>query len=335
MEKEKLKTTFQNISLLLISTILILFAAEIFIRLAGYKGKYELDEKKQIEWQYNAKKTHNSLGYRDYEYSIEKPKGVFRIYVLGDSYTYGQGIKMTETYPKLLEKFLNEKYPSKHFEVINSSFLGLDTRRELERLKNEGLKLSPDMVILGYCLNDPSSDSGITQWREEEQKEKIKVLFNNKTLLRVSHLYWFLKVKAETIYFNTRIFTRTFLKLYNKDSKDWKNFEHSFDEICKTTKERDIPTLVVIFPYFYQLNKNYPFSKAHLMVRRLCDKDNVKVLDLFSFYEGIPDKSLWVKTTIPVNTHPNAKAHRIAAEKIFKEIIKNPYFKISKYLETN
>lgn len=334
MRTNSTKTIFQNISLLFASIILMFLLGEIFIRLGGYRQRYELDEKEQLEWQYKTKKTHNSMDYRDYEYSTEKPKGTFRIYVLGDSYTYGQGIKMIETYPKYLEKFLNEKYPSKRFEVINSSFLGLDTKRELERLRNKGLKLSPDMVILGYCLNDPSNDSGATQWREEEQKEKIRVLFNNKTLLRVSHFYWFLKIKAEAIYFNTKIFIRTFLKLYDKDSKVWKNFEHSFDEICKTTREKDIPTLVVIFPYFYQLNKNYPFSKAHSMVKELCEKNNVKVLDLFSFYKGMPDKSLWVKTTIPANAHPNAKAHRMAATEIFKEIIKNPYFRVNKYLET-
>jgi len=335
MIKGQLKAISLNLFLFLVSTILILLIAESFVRIAGYRGKYELEEKEQLDWQYKTKKTHNSMGYHDYEYSTEKPKGTFRIYVLGDSYTYGQGIKMTETYPKFLEKFLNEKYPSKHFEVINSSFLGLDTKRELERLKDKGLKLSPDMVILGYCLNDPSGDSGATQWREEEKKEKIKALFNNKTLLRVSHFYWFLKVKAEAIYFNARIFTRTFLKLYDKDSKEWKDFEKSFNNICKLTKENDIPLLVIIFPYFYQLNENYPFFKAHSMVKDLCVENNVRVLDLLGFYKGMPDKSLWVKTTIPANTHPNAKAHRIAAAEIFKEIVKSHYFKINKYLETN
>ncbi len=334
MNNEKLKFISKNIFLLFISITLTLLVAEIFIRIIGYRKKYELDEKKALQWQYDAKKTHNSMGFRDYEYSVEKPEGVFRIFVLGDSYSYGQLIKMTETYSKVLEKLLNEKYSPKHFEVINSSFLGLDTERELKRLKNEGLRLSPDMVILGYCLNDPSHDSGITQWREEEKKEKIKNLFNNERLLKCSDLYWFLKIRVDLL-LSIKIFERSFLKLYDKNSKIWKDFEKSFDGICKLTEEKNIPLLVVIFPCFYQLNKDYPFFKAHLQLRELCNENGVKALDLFDFYKGIPDKSLWAKTTIPNDTHPNSKAHQIAASAIFNEVIKNPYFRINKYLETN
>ena len=52
----------------------------------------------------------NSLGYRDFEYSLERPNNTFRILVLGDSMTFGQGInKTSDTYPKQLEVLLNKK----------------------------------------------------------------------------------------------------------------------------------------------------------------------------------------------------------------------------------
>ena len=321
----------QNISILFFSVILILAILEVLVRLSGYREIYEQDEKSNIKWQDEAKQQHNSMGYRDYDYSKEKPKGVFRIYVLGDSFTYGQGIKMTETYPKVLERLLNNKYSSKHFEVINSSFLGFDTEKEFERLKNQGLRLSPDMIITGFCLNDPSPDSGMTQWHEEDKKEKIKILFNNKKLLNISDLYWFLKIRIDWL-LGKRIFMRAFLKLYDKDSKDWKNFEKSFNGICELSMKNKIPLLVVIFPYFHQLNENYPFYKAHSMVKELCDKNRVKVLDLFYSYKGISSKSFWVKTTLPTNTHPNAKAHQIAGMRIFKTIINDSYFKVKSHL---
>ena len=41
--------------------------------------------------------TLNSFGYRDFKYSQERPNNIFRILVLGDSITFGQGIKKTRT----------------------------------------------------------------------------------------------------------------------------------------------------------------------------------------------------------------------------------------------
>lgn len=49
----------------------------------------------------------NSRGFRDYEYTIEKPQNTYRIIVLGDSFTFGLGVELNETYPKLLEESIN------------------------------------------------------------------------------------------------------------------------------------------------------------------------------------------------------------------------------------
>ena len=35
---------------------------------------------------------YNEHGYRDYEYRLKKPEGIFRVLVLGDSQTFGHGI---------------------------------------------------------------------------------------------------------------------------------------------------------------------------------------------------------------------------------------------------
>ena len=46
----------------------------------------------------------NSLGLREKEYSIEKPEGVTRILVLGDSFAEGFGVEQNESFHELGER---------------------------------------------------------------------------------------------------------------------------------------------------------------------------------------------------------------------------------------
>lgn len=50
----------------------------------------------------------NEFGFRGPNRALDKPDGVFRILVLGDSYTYGLGVANDETYCRVLENLLNE-----------------------------------------------------------------------------------------------------------------------------------------------------------------------------------------------------------------------------------
>src|SRR5438105_1128358 len=61
----------------------------------------------------------NSHGHRDVEVAAKKPPGVFRILVLGDSFTVGANVRQEEAYPKVLERRLRSVYGSR-IQVVNS-----------------------------------------------------------------------------------------------------------------------------------------------------------------------------------------------------------------------
>jgi len=101
----------------------------------------------------------NSDGFRDREYRVKKGPNTTRILILGDSITFGFGIKENkDIYYNLLEEELNARAKSsgsdKSFEVIGIAAPGYNTYTELSLLKKKGIKYDPDLVIFAYCLND-------------------------------------------------------------------------------------------------------------------------------------------------------------------------------------
>ena len=109
----------------------------------------------------------NSLGWRDREIPIQKQEGTFRIVVVGDSITFGWGVELEETYVKQLEAILRLKTPDKNYEIINMGIEGIGLYDALQILKRYGLKFRPDLVLLGFYLNDAKSisPSPQRQWK--------------------------------------------------------------------------------------------------------------------------------------------------------------------------
>ncbi|MBK7977095.1 MAG: SGNH/GDSL hydrolase family protein [Deltaproteobacteria bacterium] len=101
----------------------------------------------------------NVDGYRDRVFPTAKPAGTFRIEVLGDPVTFGARVtSRDDTFAKVMERGLDRLLGG--VEVLNLGVPGYDTVQEVEPLRERGLRYSPDLVLLGVCLNDFEPVSG-------------------------------------------------------------------------------------------------------------------------------------------------------------------------------
>ncbi len=92
--------------------------------------------------------TNNNQFRRSSPVEYEKPPNTFRILCLGDSITYGLWLSNNEIYPYYLENILNRERGEKRFEVLNAGAPGSKPIDYYLYLKNEGIKYSPDLVII-------------------------------------------------------------------------------------------------------------------------------------------------------------------------------------------
>lgn len=87
----------------------------------------------------------NSLGLRDREVAEMKPPGVYRVAILGDSITEAFQVENEKTFENLAEDSLVSG--GYKIELINLAMSGSGPLRQLVRLENNGLALSPDMAV--------------------------------------------------------------------------------------------------------------------------------------------------------------------------------------------
>lgn len=99
----------------------------------------------------------SSQGFVDREYGPKKPDE-FRILLLGDSMMMGYGVEMPYSIPRHLDRLLAERVartPFSEISVINAGCAAGGPLQELGILRERGLPLDPDLVILQIV---PSSD---------------------------------------------------------------------------------------------------------------------------------------------------------------------------------
>src|SRR5207247_4681707 len=96
----------------------------------------------------------NSRGLHDYEYTLRKEPGTFRIVGVGDSSLFGWGVPFEDSGLKVLERRLNEQSRGQKFEVITFAVPGYNTAIEAETFVQRCLEYAPDLVLLNFNTND-------------------------------------------------------------------------------------------------------------------------------------------------------------------------------------
>lgn len=93
--------------------------------------------------------TTNAQGWRSLrDYTYGRRPGLTRIVALGDSFTFGERARDEDVWTVLLEQQLDRT------EVLNLAVHGYGTDQQLRVLEEEGVKYHPDVVIVGFFVED-------------------------------------------------------------------------------------------------------------------------------------------------------------------------------------
>jgi len=98
----------------------------------------------------------NSEGFRGPEFNKDKPDNTYRIIAVGGSTTFGSGVTDENTWPRILEKKLQNLSESKNIEVINAGIGAITSFNESKLIKEKLIHYKPDLII----VYDGNNDSG-------------------------------------------------------------------------------------------------------------------------------------------------------------------------------
>lgn len=254
----------------------------------------------------------NSGGFRGPEVTIEKPKGVFRILMLGDSEIFSYLLPEDAPLPRQLEKLLNEESRNLKYEVINAGVEGYNTLQELEVLKYKGLKYSPDLVILNYVLNDP---------------EPGEYFFGDNFFARNSatYRYFMNRVKKAMIKANRKklgIKTEVDEFYYLHSGARLRNVQNAIIEMADILRKRNIKLIVNIFPTsslsVKDFKENYPYRPLHALIKSIKD-DNIIFVDQIDEFNRLGMTPQGVSINYQYNeSHKNGAASAVMAEYLYR-----------------
>ena len=251
--------------------------------------------------------TINHLGFREREVGPKQP-GRFRIAIVGDSLTWGQGLEVGERFSELIERSLGARY-----EVLNFGIPGDNMPEHLQVLER-ALGVAPDFVVLQLYINDFETT--------DMQRPGVYPLLPwpalDRWLLPSSALYDIVNDVWAQVQEGTGM-VESYVHYMDRNLKDANapNSRQAFGMLgrfVERTRTAGVPSGIVLFPNPGLFGARYPFAYLHDRVREVCSNEHIPCLDLRGpFSEFKSPQDMWVSRFDP---HPNARANKRAAQEM-------------------
>lgn len=290
----------------------------------------------------------NSKGLRDYEYSYDKPKGVYRILLLGSSFSQALQVQLNQTYENILERKLNKNLKGK-YEVINTAVGGWGTAQELFFLRTEGLKYKPDLILLDFSMRDITENaiSPLVSFENGAITENIpvKASLAKKALLfcsRYSHLCSLAQTVLLTNFNRNPDAKKTAGKpglFYKNPSPESNNKIEKTFLLIKSIKDvadsNKIPLVMVVIPHREQVDdskfreyikenglgeKDLEYGKIQKLATEFAGKNKIDAFDMLPYFR---QKNINNTFYFSIDGHWNAEGHDLAADLLYGYLTRN------------
>lgn len=258
--------------------------------------------------------------------------------VLGDSFTWGSGLADRERYTSIAENFLNKHFHDTKFKVLNFGIRGASTIQEREVLRKFYSKVDPDLIVVGFCLNDPQpKDQSHSIERENLEKSEIGQSARKISLkLRDIGAPYTGKLIFNSFYRTAEIlhiiptWQISLQRSYEPSSDDWGNFISALKGIKNMSDHLKLPA-----PMFAILNQaisnklptDYVHPDATLrLYLKWCHQaeEAAKSIGFISYnheYEIAHHLRNEPLTVNILDAHPSANLNRIYGKKLCDQIV--------------
>ena len=299
----------RKILLSLISIFLTLVVLEFVLRLLNIPNELNKNYKrKDLAWT-EKNVILNSAGYRDKEYPIERAEDTFRIYAVGDSYTYGWLVdNQQDAFTEIIEHSLREKI-GKKVEVINAASPGFSVDEDANRFISEGKYYYPDLVVIG--IND--DEANYTKTYQQPADNKVNKLIRRLHLYQLSLGKYFksLSEKANHDYV---------LKIYtDENSSEWKKFADQILLLKKEANKINSQLAIVLFPHIHPNNPNdpYDYQPFNEKFKQFGKENGIIIIDPLDNFLKYPHKKDLVVN--PLDPHPTAQMNKVVADSFLEQ----------------
>ncbi|MFQ5669538.1 MAG: SGNH/GDSL hydrolase family protein [Acidobacteriota bacterium] len=262
----------------------------------------------------------NSLGLREREFSPAKSDGVFRVLCVGDSVTFGHWVEAEQAFPRRLEALL-QRGSSSTIQVINAGVPGYSPFQELAWLREKGWDLKPDLVVVGFVLNDVverfmtlAAYGGANTTLGVDTTATLAPL--HRWLRRTAFFRFVISLlrrgqARREVYSVRRLFDDPLLP---RIDAAWRRTESELDKMVMAARQRKVPLCLVVFPFRFQIaEKADPRPQQRL--KSWAEAAGVPLVDLTRDFQRLGAGRAFLD-----QDHPTPSGHLVAAQAIAKAI---------------
>lgn len=264
----------------------------------------------------------NSWGFRGGEFKREKDPAKVRIAVLGDSIAFGIGIDYEQTFPRLLERSLRGR--GVEAEVYNFGVVGYNTIQEYELLKTVVFSTSPDIIILGYTLNDAAAQK---DWEFEPNAGRIGLKHETKprSFIEQLQVYNLVKrviersIRREKSFLGDSTESALYEGVYGQEGGTWSQRSEYILKIKELTEQKETNFLMIVSPLAYQVEHFGNHRVAWEKITTFARESKIAYVDLLS---GLRDTGVPVAQLFVDESHLSVKGNAIISDIILAQLEK-------------